>query len=59
MNVSLTRVDAAYFHIAYDYVYYLKYTELKKFFGHRVWVFKAVYWIKNSSGYIYGITKKA
>ena len=38
----LTRKDPAYLQITYHYVYYLKYTELKSFFGHRVWAPKPV-----------------
>ena len=34
-------------------VYYLKYTELKCFFGHQVWVAKPVYWLLNPGGYAY------
>ena len=51
---SLTREDPAYLIITYVYVYYLKYTELKSFFGHRVWALKPVYRLLNTSGYVYG-----
>ena len=35
-----------------SYVYYLKYTELKSFFGHRVLALKPVHWLQNPSGCI-------
>ena len=44
---SLTREDAAYLQSIYHYVYCLKYTELKSFFGHRVWAPKPVYRLQN------------
>ena len=50
---SLTRQDPAYLQITYGYVYYLRYTELKSFFRHRVWAPKPVYWPLNPSGYVY------
>ena len=37
LYACLTREDSAYLQITYHYVYYLKYAELKSFFGHRVW----------------------
>ena len=43
MYASLTLEDPAYLQITYHYVYYLKCTELKSFFWHRVWVPKPVY----------------
>ena len=30
----ITREDPVYLQITYHYIYYLKYTELKSFFGH-------------------------
>ena len=33
----LTRQDPTYLQTAYHFVYYLKYSELQSFFGHRVW----------------------
>ena len=50
---SLTREDPAYLQITYHYVYYLNYTELKSFFGYRVWAPKLVYQLLNPSGYVY------
>ena len=47
----LTCEDPAYLQITYHYVHYLKYTELKSFFGHQVWVPKPVYQLLNPSGY--------
>ena len=49
--------DIAYKSVAYKnkartfhYVYYLKYTELKSFFGYHVWAPKPVYQLLNPSG---------
>ena len=53
MYASLTGEDPAFLEITYDYVYYLKYTKLKSFFGCRVWALKPVYRLLNPSGYIY------
>ena len=50
---SLTRKDPAYLQITHHYVYYLKYTELKSYSGHRIWASKPVYRLLNPSGYIY------
>ena len=43
--------------MTYHYVYYLKYNELKSFFGHRVWAPKLIYRFLNPSGYVYPITE--
>ena len=40
---SLTHEEPAYLQITYYYVCYLRYTELKSFFEHQVWVCKLVY----------------
>ena len=49
---SLTSEDPMYLQITYQYVYYLRYTELNNFCEHRLWVVKLVYWLLNPSGYI-------
>ena len=49
---SLTREDPAYLQITYHCVFYLKYTELKSFLGHRVWAPKTVYSLLNPSEYV-------
>ena len=38
LYASFTSEDPAYLQITYHYVYCLKYTELKSFLGHWVWV---------------------
>ena len=50
---SLSHEYPAYLQITYHYVYNLRYTELKRFFGHRVWVPEPAYRLLNSSGYVY------
>ena len=50
---SLTREEPAYLQISYHYVYYIKYTELKSFFGHQVWAPKLVDQLLNFSRYIF------
>ena len=56
---SLTYEDSAYLQISYHCVYYLKYSELKSFFGHRVGAPKPVYRLLNPSGYVYGIGQQS
>ena len=56
---SLTHEEPAYLQITYYYVCYLKYTELKSFFGHQVWVFKLVYQLLNPFGYVCGMVPAA
>ena len=46
----LTHEDPVYLRNTYDYVYYLKCTELRSFFGHRVWFPKPVHPLLNLSG---------
>ena len=53
---SLTYEDSAYLQISYHCVYYLKYSELKSFFGHRVGAPKPVYRLLNPSGYVWDWT---
>ena len=48
---SLSHEDPAYLQITY-YIYYLKYTELKSFFGDWVWLPTPLYRLLNSSGYV-------
>ena len=54
-SASLTPKGPVYLQITYHYIYYLKYTELKTFFGHHVWTPKPVYWRLNPSGYVYAV----
>ena len=51
-NASVNREYPAYLQIIYHYVYYLKYTELKSFFGQQIWATKPVYQLLNPSGYV-------
>ena len=57
LYASLTHEEPAFLQITYHYVYDLKYTELKIFFGHHVWAPKLVYHLLNSSGFVYEIDK--
>ena len=51
LYASLTCEDPACLKIPYLYVYYSKHTELKSFFGQRVWAPRPVYRLLNPSGY--------
>ena len=42
LHASLTCEDPEYLQTTYHYAYYLKYTQLKSFFGHQVWAPKPV-----------------
>ena len=55
--VCLTCEHPAYLQIMYQYVYFLKYTELKRFFEHLVCEPKLVYELLNPSGYIFAKIK--
>ena len=57
LYASLTCEEPAFLQITYHYVYYLKYTKLKIFFGHHNWAPKLVYQPLNSSGFVYEIDK--
>ena len=42
LHASLTCEDPEYLQTTYHYAYYLKYAQLKSFFGHQVWAPKPV-----------------
>ena len=50
---SLIPEYSVYLQITFHYVYHLKYTELKIFFGHSVWEPKLVFQLLSPSGYMY------
>ena len=58
LYTSLVCEDLAYLQITYHYIYYLKYNELKSFFGQQVCVPKLVYQLLNPSGYVYASLPK-
>ena len=55
-QASLTHPEPTYLQITFHYVYYLKYTELKNFFGHRIWAPKPVYRLLDPSGNVWIVT---
>ena len=57
-QASLIRPEPTYLQITFHYVYYLKYTELKNFFAHRIWAPKPVHRLLDPSGNVWIVTRQ-